>query len=253
MNDFLLKEFIKDEKRGIDYICPKIDKPILKELMKKINKTVGTHFKYLAELDSLTVHNVGHIVAEYLPKISAHSVRCCLLHMLVCDKKEEFSTILLESYIDFKNSSEYIAPAGKTSPAHICVRYDNVLKKLRSKASQKSLLEIVKEPRDAIYLPFTLKMLASCKVNGIEELLFDYSDVSKLTPKDFGLSGDGECYFPPFSFMKRELIFSVILGLQYFPSQQALSIIEGFSLYDDADIASAAKKVLSKWKEQSFR
>lgn len=48
----VLVDSIEREKKGIDYICPKADKELLRELLDEINSHAGTDYHYLAELDA---------------------------------------------------------------------------------------------------------------------------------------------------------------------------------------------------------
>ena len=160
----VLIDSIEREKRGIDYIYPKADKELLHQLLEDINSYAGTNFQYLAELDTFNIHGVGSIVAKYITEFSSEGVKGYLIPQVVSDKTKDCDKLILQLYMHFRSSDEYIAKPGEPAPAHIYVRYDNAFRTLKPKRLAKELMGLAHSPRDAYYLPFTMRMLASWKI-----------------------------------------------------------------------------------------
>ena len=62
--------------------------------------------------------------------------------------------------------------------------------------------------------------------------------------QNIGIYDSEQPYFPPFEFIKRELLFTAIDGLKYYPSAEARDIIIPLANSADKDIQSAAKRTL---------
>lgn len=240
----LLQDSIKKEKDGVDYFCPEEDKELLAELFFEINHYAGTSFHYLAELDAFHIPGAGRIVAKYVERFSSESVKGYLIPALVSDKILECDKLILQLYSRFRLSDEYIAAPGAAAPAHIYIRYDNAFKTLRPKRLSKELIELARSPRDAFYLPFTIRMLASWKLSEMQNILLSYAMSDSLTAQDVGICDDGKKYLPPLEFIKRELKFTAIEGLKNYPSAETSNVIALLSTDKDNDIRVAAKKTL---------
>ncbi len=241
---FLLA-LIEQEKNGTDFICPETDKALLHELLSEINSCAGTDFRYLAELDAFRFPGSGKIITKYITGFTSETVKGYLIPQIVADKVVDCDKQILQLYLHFKSSDEYISKPGCPAPAHIYVRYDNAFRKLKPKRLAKDLVELASHPRDAFYLPFTMRMLASWRIPEMFDLLIHYSSCDELTAHDVGIyDGSDVPFYPPLEFIKRELRFTAIDGLKYFPSPEAVSIIEPFTVSSDKDIRTAAKKTL---------
>lgn len=240
----VLNDLIKLEKDG--YIYPEQDKPILKEMFAAINNKCNTNINFLVELDMFHVPGAGEIVACYIQKFSSESVRAYLIPQLVCDKVKDRDIIIFEMYKNFRISNDYISKPGEPSPAHITVRYDNALSKIKSKSIEKELTDIVSNPRDAFYLPCTLKKLASRKIPEIKNILLSYLKSDTISPEDVGLKSDNQSYYPPLSYIRNQLIFLSIDGLQYYPSQETLEVLDSYTVSSDSEISDFAKKIYKK-------
>jgi len=129
----------------------------------EINCCFGTNFHYLAEIDRFNIHGSGEIMAKYISSFPSETVRGFLIPQIVADRLKDADKLILQLYLHFKNSDEYIAKPEEPSPAHIYVRYDNAFKSLKPKRLQNELLKPAHDPRNAFYLPFTMRMLASWK------------------------------------------------------------------------------------------
>lgn len=235
---------IEREKAGTDYFCVGTDKEILQTLLKEINEYAGTDLHYLAELDMYTIPGAGGIISRYIQSFSAESVRGYLLHHLISDKIKDCDKLVLNLYMHFKLSDEYISEPGFPAPAHIYARYDKAIKTLKPKRLKNDLMQLAYHPRDVFYLPFTMKMLASWKIPEIKELFILYSSETNISERDVGITDNGEVYFPPFTFIKRELRFTAIDGLRYYPSTETIETIRKYTTDSDLDISLAAKKTL---------
>lgn len=245
----LLLDSINKEKTGTDYCCPEKDKKLLSELLLEINRYAGTNLNYLAELDAFNIPGIGRIVAEYIQRFSSESVRGYLIPKLVSDKVQECDKLILQLYLHFRSSDEYIAIPGAAAPAHIYTRYDNAFKTLQPKRLSKELLTLAYSPRDAFYLPFTMRMLASWKLPEMKNLLISYTMNDSITAQDVAISDDGKIYFPSLEFINRELKFTAIEGLKNYPSTETIDIISSLTNSADNDIKAAAKKTLKALAE----
>lgn len=240
----LILDSIEREKSGTDYCCPAADKVLLSELLGEINQYAGASLHYLAELDMFHVPGAGTIAAKYIERFSSESVRGYLIPKLVYDKIPGCDKLILQLYMHFKSSDEYIAAPGEPAPAQIYVRYDNAFKTLRPKKPAKELLALAHNPRDAFYLPFTMRMLASWKSSEMKPLLISYANNDWITAQDVGICNDEQTCSPSLEFMKRELKFTAIEGLKYYPSPEVTDIITSLAASADEDIKAAAKKTL---------
>ena len=235
---------IEREKNGLDYICPKADKELLHKLLDDINRYAGTDYHYLAELAAFNIPGAGSIVAKYITEFSSEDVKGYLIPQMVSDKIKDCDTLVFQLYMQFRSSDEYIAKPGEPAPTHIYVRYDNAFKTLKPKRLAKALTELAHSPRDAFYLPFTMRMLASWKIPEVKDLLLSYCAEDSFSAYDVGIYDDKQQYFPSFEFMKRELTFTAIYGLKYYPSEEVSNIIMSLATSTDKDIKLAAKRTL---------
>ena len=240
----LLLDSIEKEKAGIDYRCPEGDKELLADLLLEINQYAGTDLHYLAELDAFHIPGAGSIVAEYIERFSSESVKGYLIPALVSDKVQGCDKLILQLYLHFRLSDEYIATSGAAAPAHIYTRYDNAFRTLQPKRLSKELITLAHSPRDAFYLPFTMRMLASWKLPEMKNLLIPYAMSDSITAKDVGICDDGKAFFPPLEFIKRELKFTAIEGLKNYPSEETINVIASLAASADNDIKAAAKRTL---------
>ena len=239
----VLIDSIEREKRGIAYICPKADKELLHKLLDEINGYAGTNYHYLAELVAFNISGAGSIVAKYITEFSSEDVKGYLIPQMVSDRIKDCDKLVFQLYMQFRLSDEYVAKPGESAPAHIYVRYDNAFKILKPKRLAKDLLELAYSPRDAFYLPFTMRMLASWKMPEMKNILLSYSTDS-FSAQDVGIYDSEQPYFPSLEFMKRELTFTAIDGLKYYPSAEVRSIITSLATSADKDIKLAAKRTL---------
>lgn len=240
----MLMHSILNEKKGLEYVCPKEDRKLLEKLLKEINKYAGTSFHYLAELDAFDISGAGEIVAKYITKFSSEDVRGFLAPQMVTDKIKDCDKLILQLYLHFKSSDEYIAKPGEPAPAHIYVRYDDAFRVLKPKRLKKELMELAHNPRDAHYLPFTMRMLASWKIPEMKDILVNYLKDDCFTAQDVGIYDSEKPFYPPFEWMKREVLFTAIIGLKYYPSAETRDLITPFAESNDEDISSAASKTL---------
>lgn len=253
MYDKVLRYNIDRERKGIAYITSEQDKIVLEKMTKEINEHCGTNIHYLAEIDFYCIHNSGEIMAQYLNRFQSESVRGFLIPQIVADKIEDCDKIVLQSYLHFKDSDEYISGPNEPAPAHIYVRYDNAFRKLKPKRLKTDLLLLAHNPRDAFYLPFTMRMLASWKIPEMETVLISYYDSNNITEKSVDLPEMTENCFPPLSFIRRELRFTAIDGLKYYPSERTIGMIRKCIDEPDKDVSSAAKKALAYIEKHSTK
>lgn len=241
----VLIDSIEREKKGVDYIYPKADQKLLHILLDEINSYTDTNFHYLAELDAFNIPGAGSIVAKYITEFSSEGIKGYLISQMVSDRIKDCDKLVFQLYMRFRTSDEYIAEPEKPAPAHIYARYDNAFKSLKPKRLAKDLIKLAHSPRDAFYLPFTMRMLASWRLPEMKDLLLSYSAKDSFSAQDVGIYDNGQQFFPPLEFMRRELIFTAIEGLKYYPSADVKEIITSFANSTDKDIKSAAKRTLT--------
>lgn len=246
MNDVVLQSMIQDEISGKDYTCSKEDRETLNIMLNEMNQKLNTNIHYLAEIDAFDIHGSGSIFIDYFDYFQSESVRAYLIPQLVSDRINNCSRIVYESYLRFKNSEDYIAKSETPDPAHIYVRYDNALKKLKPKELKSELVSLVSNPRDAYYLPFTTNMLASWKLPKMQKIVESYLLGDTITPISLGFTtGVIDNYYPQFETIKRGLIFVGIKGMKYYPESNYLHILKSYCESDDKDIALAARKIIT--------
>ena len=243
-SQILIDYSIRMEKAGEAYRYSSQDKKILEALFFDLNSTLSTDIHYLAEMDHYQIFGSGKIVEKYILSFQSESVKSYLMGQMVVDKIPSCCDLIYQMYMHFRDSDEYIAKRGEPSPAHIYVRYDNCFRRLKPKRMKAELFQLAKHPRDAHYLPLTMRMLASWKPQGMRDLLLQYLDGSVITPKSIQLPEDDSSYYPPTTFVRRELQFTAIAGLKYYPSDDVLEILRPYCFSSDVDIRMAATKTV---------
>lgn len=242
----LLNDCIEKEIAGTDYVCPNADKPVFWAMIGEINAKCNTSVKYLAELDAFHVIGAGAIVAKYIKDFSCESVKAYLIPQLVLDRVTDCDKIIFHMYLQFRKSNEYISAPGKPAPSHICTRYDSAFHTLKSKRIASDIVKVLSSPRDAFYLPLTTKLLASWKVPALKPILLSFLNPGAVTIHNVGLREDEQSCFPPFSYIRRELVFTAIYGLGYYPSIETEAALFGYLSNPDRDIRTAANKIYKK-------
>ena len=240
-----MRDLIEQEKAEIASLFSCSDRKILKDLLNKINTLTGANINYLVELDTFDIAGSGRIIVDYINNFQSETLKAYLIRQLVFDRITNCDQVLLQLYLGFKASKEYISPQGVPAPAHIYARYDNAFRKVRSKKIANDLVSLVKNPRDAFYLPLTTLLLASWKIPEIKLILLSYADVQN----NLGFSEDQDTIFPPYSFIRRQLRLIAIQGLKHYPSIEASEVVNSCVEEDDTDIKTAAQKVIQAWKQ----
>ena len=216
----VLIDSIEREQKGLDYICPKADRELLHKLLDEINIYTGTNYHYLAELDAFNISGAGSIVAKYITEFSSEGIKGYLIPQMVSDKIKDCDKLVFQLYMHFRLSEEYIAKPGEPAPAHIYVRYDNAFKNLKP------------------------KMLASWKLPEMKNLLLSYAANDSISAQDVGIHDGEQVFFPSVESIKRELTFTAINGLKYYPSAEVTDVITSLTSSSDKDIKLAAKRSL---------
>lgn len=243
INSTLLKKNIEDELAYKDFVFCDSDKIIAQEMIQEIN-TLGYNFKYIAEIEAYEIPGSGKIISKYINQFSSETTRAYLLYHLVADKIEKCAEYIFQLYLHFKSSDEYISQKNQPASAHIYVRYDNAFKILKPKRLKEELLRLVHNPRDAFYLPLTMRMLSSWKISEIKELLIIYLEGSEITLENVGLGDNEDGFYPNLNSIRRELKFTALEGLKYFPSVDIMELVKPYAINEDPDIKVAAKKTL---------
>ncbi len=240
----LLADAITKVKEGLEYIRSKKDDKILVEMLSEVNRLLGTDIHFLAQIDMCNIPHAGMIYKKYIWKFDSESIRAFLVPQIVADRVENCDMLLLDLYKKFKLSNEYIPDAGRAASAHIYVRYDNAFRQRKPKHLAAELIDLVMNPRDAVYLPFTVQMISAWKLPCVRTTLLEFLHPESITAQDVGMTEDAECYYPPLSFIKRELLFCALQGLKNYPTEEIRSAIEPLASSQDRDIAFVARKTL---------
>ena len=241
--DLLRALSIEEEIKEIESYS-ETDKQLLKALMREINDSLGTEIRYLFEIDRFYIHGSGKHILNYIDSFTSETIRAYLMGQMVYDRIPGCGEILLRLYQHFKQSDVYISKKGKPAPVHIAVRYDNAFRRLKLKRMKKGLLSFAANPRDAFYLPFTVRMLASWRMPEMEGILLQYLDSSGITPESVGLPTQNEGYYPSLPSIRRELLFTAIGSLKYYPSEENQQRIKCCIVDSDVDIRSAVEETL---------
>ena len=93
-------------------------------------------------------------------------------------------------------------------------------------------------------------MLASWGGSEIKDLLVKYSSKTNISELEVGIRDNGELYFPPFSYIKREIRFTAIEGLKNYPSLDVFEAVCEYAHEEDADIRSIAIKTLKRLEKE---
>ena len=247
MNTKVLQDSIENEKNGLEYRYSDSDREILNEMFAELNALYRTDFHYLAELDAYSIKSARELFLKHIDRFESEYIRAILMTQIVEDGVKNAEQIVLRLYQHFKISDEYISTQNQPSPAHIYTKYDNAFAKLKPKRLKDELLALIGTARDACYLPLTVQMLASWKIPELQEVLISYLDGSDITAESVGLLADAEGYYPSLDFIKRQIKFSAIAGLKYYPCDKVKKLLMEYSADADKDIAQAAKKVVKYW------
>lgn len=240
----LLQRSINDEIAYKDFIFNDADYRLLQMMISEIN-TLGYDVHYLAEIEAFRLPGLGEIIKKYINKYNSEATRAYLIPQMILDKVDDCAKLVLDLYLHFKHSDEYISKPEKPAPAHIYVRYDNAFKRLKPKRLKKQLIKLVSNPRDAFYLPFTMRMLASWKEEEIKYMLISYLDESSITAESIGLyDEENRPFFPSLASVRRELKFTAIDGLRYYPSIEIMELIKPYTIDSDLDVRAAAERTV---------
>lgn len=240
----VLESQIMNEKNRTDYITCDADAFTLVKMLSEINSH-GYAFEYLAELLEFKISDEAiQIIERYVDSFCSEGTRGYLVSKLDINKRDN-AFLIFRLFQHFQESSEYIAAPGKPAPAHIYVRYDNTLCRIRSKKLDQELRAVLRTPRDLCYLPFTTEKLAKRKIFEEKQIIEWYLNSDAISPGDIGLPDDSSLvYYPPLSYFQRQLKFSALFCLRYYPSQEVQSLLTNCAASNDKDLAASAKQSL---------
>lgn len=218
----------------LDPPYPVEDHKILDLLLDEINSIHGTSFSTHVELASLRIPGAGEIVAKYISQFSSEFIKMELLHHMVTDKIKNCGQLLLQLYADYKLK----APS---MPPYPCKEecYDNAFRRLRSKRIKNELAALINNPIDAFALPLTTRMVASWKIPSLKDRFIEYVEIQN-SPMAEGLKE-----FENYDFFCRELRFSALDGLKYYPSDEVVKLLKQYTENDDVDVRECANSSLA--------
>ena len=242
--DVLLQYLIDQEIKDGGCFASASDKAAFDAFLDDLNGQLGTDFHYLAEIDRCRIPGSGAIVAKHIHNIMSETARSYMMWQMAGDRIPGCGELLYEMYLHFKASGEYIAEKGAPSPAHIYVRYDNAFRTLRPRRLKAKLLQLAYCPRDAYYLPFSMRMLASWRLPECRDLLIGWLRREPATHEAVGLPQDDSGYAPTLQTIRRDLKFTALAGLKYYPSEEVLQLIREHTADADRDVTEAAAKAI---------
>ena len=245
----ILDNAIEREVSGKDYQCTEEDRLILDKMFEEINANLNSDYHYIAEIDKVPMNGCGHIMSEYVTKYKSEGVRAYILPHIWGELGKSSAELLYQLYIHFKNSNEYILSPNERTPAYITARYDTAFWKLKPKKLKLELFNLICDPRDAYYLPFTSRMLASWKMPEVEALLKQYLHGSSVTVESLHYSDKLEDRFERVASIRRELKFTAIDGLKHYPSPENIELIKKYAADVDKDIKACANKTLKAYSK----
>lgn len=248
INRSILEESIENEIKGKEYIYTSEDRVILDKMFEEINETLNGDYHYLAEIDLRFIEGSGRIMIKYITQFSSEGVRAYLLPHIWRELGKESAEMIYQLYLHFKESEFYISKPNKPAPAHIYVRYDNAFMRLKPKKLKKELFNLINNPRDAFYLPFTTRMLASWKMDQMEDVLVSYLHSENIQNETLGIYSN-DVFYPPAEFIKRELKFAAIDGLKHYPSIENIELIKKYANDSDKNIKACAEKTLKAYSK----
>lgn len=235
---------IENEKNGIGHVYGENDKKILAAMTRDINKHLGTDIHYLTEIHMFNLQGAGSIMLNYIHQFESESVKAYLIPQLVTDRVPNCSEIILDLYKGFKSSNKYISAPGESAPVHIAMSYDYAFTKLKPKKYRKELMNYMIEPRDIFYLPLTARMIASWKKPEMYERMLKLYESYSITDNELGLEEGVEGYAPPAEFIRRELKFTAIDCLKYYPTEEVVEMLVKLLDHSDKHFRNAANKSL---------
>ena len=250
MHTKLIQDQIAREINKIDYIYDDYDRDLLAKMFKRIRQSVGAQYNYLAEIALHPTPNASTIVLPFFEQFHSESVRAFLLPQITLDNPKLYGEVIYNGYIKFKNSSCYISDKGRPAPTHIFSRYDKALIKTKPHALKWELFSLAKNPRDIIYLPSTMKTLASWRFQEMGEQVNRYFSAMTMSDLEFGFTKTLEDSYPTLHFMRRQLLFFAITCSPYYPTEQTVSNLRVWITSTDLDIRNAAKKALKVIDEE---
>ena len=105
------------------------------------------------------------------------------------------------------------------------------------------LLNLIKDPRDAYYLPITLKMMAHLRVEEVKDILIKFLNPAYITRKVGSIYKD-ELYDPCLTHIKRTLMLYSLEYLKYYSYNDVYNVIKKFEDSKDVEIQRVAQKTL---------
>lgn len=234
----ILNEAIREEKKGLEYVCSKQDRMVLKKMLQEINRYCGTHFHYMAEIDMLSIEGSGEIMLKYINCFESELFRSCLISQLVTDKVENCSVVVMGLYKHFRMSNDYPINTKNLPRINLQITgsYDNAFKKLKPKSLQNEFLYIFSCPLDVLYLGLTFKVVSSWKMPKMEILIKKYIDADILTKYDFGIFENFENMEEFLKFIKKQVKLHGLSCLCYYPTNENKKIMERYLEDSDRDV-----------------
>ena len=247
----VLESMILEERNLRGYIYCREDEHTLQSMLDELNQ-YGHDNHYLVEL---LYDRVGDdemmIIEKYIRQFHAEGTRGYLVSLLDINKRDNV-TLISELFSHFQQSDSYIAKPEQPAPAHIYVRYDNALFKIRSRKRKTDLRSLIQTVRDVCYLPLTGRKLASWGAFPLNDLLRWYEQARTLRPEDIGIDGE-HTYYPPLSCFQKETQLHMLTWMRYYHYADVKDILLEATKSTDPDIEEASTKSLSILQEKEQR
>lgn len=256
----VLADSIIQERDGTAYIFAGNDRNVLKQMCDEINETFPDYpykFHYLSEISMINLPiGASTILLKYIYQFESESCRTVLFPSILADilkrrvKVKDIDRIIMDLYHHFRTSPYYIAPPEAGTSAHIYIGYDNALKRVASLKILPELIEIMKCHRDLYILSLTVfKIAKEWAPKELEEIMAAHLMNKNVTRADVGLPEEGK-YYPSLETIVKQVSFNAIKCLQFYPSEENLRIIMGYTNNPYKELARFAQEYADKMKNK---
>lgn len=216
-----------------------------------IHAATGHFFFDFADFCAAPVCGAAPVIESCIFRFHSQAIRASMLAPLTADPPENCDALILELYRGFQVSVEYISHPGYPPPRHITVQFDRAFCALAPRHMAQDLLHLLSNPRDAYYLPGTLKMLASWQMPELEEILIQFMDGYIVNQYRLGIDDTRLHYLPSVETIRRELELSAMNCLRHYPTPRTIAVLSRYARGWDPDFSAKAQDVLDSLLEQA--
>ena len=240
------------EIEGRAYTFAGNDRNVLKEMCDEIDKTYPEYsykFHYLSEIDRISLPvGSSSILLKYIYQFESESCRSVLVSCILLDNRrykvkiKNLDRIIMDLYHHFRASPYYLPPPGPCRAAHIYMRYDTALTRLKTLKIVPDIIEILKSRRELYILGGTAMAISKkWAPKELGEIVAAHLMNKNVTRTDVGIPEDGGDYRPTAEVIATQSVFNGIQYLRYYPSQENVRIISSYADHENEELAKYAK------------